>query len=108
MDAYTCARADSRHIHHRLLDFGLTQPQTCLLFYCSTGILGSLGLLALAPLVAWLPEVPARARALARLAVVALPLMLVLYTAYLRLFGDSPAPSGGAAVEEPDYSIYSK
>jgi UDP-GlcNAc:undecaprenyl-phosphate GlcNAc-1-phosphate transferase len=38
-------RADSRHIHHRLLDFGLTQPQTCLLFYCSTGILGSLGLM---------------------------------------------------------------
>jgi UDP-GlcNAc:undecaprenyl-phosphate GlcNAc-1-phosphate transferase len=39
------ALADSRHIHHRLLDFGLTQPQTCLLFYCATGILGSLGLM---------------------------------------------------------------
>lgn len=39
------ARGDSRHIHHRLLDFGLTQPQTCLLFYCATGILGSLGLM---------------------------------------------------------------
>jgi UDP-GlcNAc:undecaprenyl-phosphate GlcNAc-1-phosphate transferase len=38
------AHADSLHIHHRLLDFGLTQPQTCLLFYCATGILGSLGL----------------------------------------------------------------
>ena len=33
------------HIHHRLLDFGLTQRQTCLLFYCATGILGSLGLM---------------------------------------------------------------
>jgi UDP-GlcNAc:undecaprenyl-phosphate GlcNAc-1-phosphate transferase len=39
------ALADSSHIHHRLLDFGLTQPQTCLLFYCATGILGSLGLM---------------------------------------------------------------
>jgi UDP-GlcNAc:undecaprenyl-phosphate GlcNAc-1-phosphate transferase len=39
------AHADSRHIHHRLLDFGLTQGQTCLLFYCATGILGSLGLM---------------------------------------------------------------
>jgi UDP-GlcNAc:undecaprenyl-phosphate GlcNAc-1-phosphate transferase len=39
------AHADSRHIHHRLLDFGLTQAQTCLLFYCATGILGSLGLM---------------------------------------------------------------
>lgn len=38
------AHADSRHIHHRLLNFGLTQMQTCLLFYCATGILGSLGL----------------------------------------------------------------
>jgi UDP-GlcNAc:undecaprenyl-phosphate GlcNAc-1-phosphate transferase len=39
------AHADSRHIHHRLLNFGLTQVQTCLLFYCATGILGSLGLM---------------------------------------------------------------
>jgi UDP-GlcNAc:undecaprenyl-phosphate GlcNAc-1-phosphate transferase len=39
------AHADSRHIHHRLLDFGLTQPQTSLLFYCATGILGALGLM---------------------------------------------------------------
>jgi UDP-GlcNAc:undecaprenyl-phosphate GlcNAc-1-phosphate transferase len=39
------AQADSRHIHHRLLNFGLTQVQTCLLFYCATGILGSLGLM---------------------------------------------------------------
>src|SRR6202011_212087 len=31
------ARGDSMHIHHRLLDFRLTQRQTCLLFYCSTG-----------------------------------------------------------------------
>jgi UDP-GlcNAc:undecaprenyl-phosphate GlcNAc-1-phosphate transferase len=38
-------QADSLHIHHRLLNFGLTQPQTCLLFYCATGILGSLGLM---------------------------------------------------------------
>ena len=39
------AQADSLHIHHRLLNFGLTQPQTCLLFYCATGILGSVGLM---------------------------------------------------------------
>ncbi|HEX6488393.1 MAG TPA: MraY family glycosyltransferase [Candidatus Dormibacteraeota bacterium] len=39
------AHADSRHIHHQLLDFGLSQPQTCLVFYCATGILGALGLM---------------------------------------------------------------
>lgn len=36
--------ADSRHIHHHLLDFGLSQRETCLLFYGATGILGALGL----------------------------------------------------------------
>lgn len=39
------AHADTRHIHHQLLDFGLSQPQTCLVFYCGTGILGALGLM---------------------------------------------------------------
>jgi len=39
------AHADSRHIHHQLLDFGLSQPQACLVFYCATGILGALGLM---------------------------------------------------------------
>ena len=37
--------ADTRHIHHQLLDFGLSQPQACLVFYCATGILGALGLM---------------------------------------------------------------
>ena len=41
------AHADSRHIHHQLLDFGLTQPQTCLVFYGATALLGSLGLMLL-------------------------------------------------------------
>jgi UDP-GlcNAc:undecaprenyl-phosphate GlcNAc-1-phosphate transferase len=39
------AHADTRHIHHQLLDFGLTQPQTCLLFYGATGILGAFALM---------------------------------------------------------------
>ena len=39
------AHADSRHIHHQLLDFGLTQPQACLLFYGATALLGSIGLM---------------------------------------------------------------
>jgi UDP-GlcNAc:undecaprenyl-phosphate GlcNAc-1-phosphate transferase len=39
------AHADSRHVHHQLLDFGLSQPQTCLLFYSATGILGAIGLM---------------------------------------------------------------
>jgi len=30
------AHADSRHIHHHLLDFGLSQRQTCLVFYGAT------------------------------------------------------------------------
>lgn len=41
------AHADSRHIHHHLLDFGLSQPQTCLLFYGATALLGSIGLMLL-------------------------------------------------------------
>jgi len=39
------AHPDTRHIHHQLLDFGLSQPQACLLLYCCTGILGALGLM---------------------------------------------------------------
>ena len=38
------AHADSKHMHHRLLNFGLTQPETCIVFYGATGILGSIGL----------------------------------------------------------------
>lgn len=39
------AHPDTRHIHHQLLDFGLTQWETCLVFYCCAGILGALGLM---------------------------------------------------------------
>jgi UDP-GlcNAc:undecaprenyl-phosphate GlcNAc-1-phosphate transferase len=39
------AHPDSRHIHHQLLDFGLNQAQTCVFFYCGTGILGAVGLM---------------------------------------------------------------
>ncbi len=36
--------ADARHLHHLLLEAGLTQRQTCILFYCASGILGAIGL----------------------------------------------------------------
>ena len=36
--------ADAKHIHHLLLEAGLTQRQTCALFYCASGILGAVGL----------------------------------------------------------------
>lgn len=36
--------ADNGHIHHRLLGLGLTQRQTCLLVYCTSAILGAIGL----------------------------------------------------------------
>jgi len=39
------AHPDTRHIHHQLLDFGLTPLETCLLFYCGTGILGAVALM---------------------------------------------------------------
>jgi UDP-GlcNAc:undecaprenyl-phosphate/decaprenyl-phosphate GlcNAc-1-phosphate transferase len=39
------AHADTRHVHHQLLNFGLSQPQTCLVLYGATGILGALGLM---------------------------------------------------------------
>lgn len=35
---------DTKHIHHRLLDLGLSQRETCVLFYGTSGILGSIGL----------------------------------------------------------------
>jgi UDP-GlcNAc:undecaprenyl-phosphate/decaprenyl-phosphate GlcNAc-1-phosphate transferase len=38
------AHADSMHVHHLLLKFGLTQPETCVVFYGATGILGAIGL----------------------------------------------------------------
>jgi len=48
------AHADSRHIHHHLLDFGLTQPQTCFLFYGATALLGSIGLMLLGHQRIWI------------------------------------------------------
>jgi len=36
--------ADAKHIHHLLLQAGLTPRQTCILFYCASGILGAVGL----------------------------------------------------------------
>jgi UDP-GlcNAc:undecaprenyl-phosphate/decaprenyl-phosphate GlcNAc-1-phosphate transferase len=36
---------DTMHIHHQLLDFGLSQRETCLVFYFSTGITACLGLM---------------------------------------------------------------
>jgi UDP-GlcNAc:undecaprenyl-phosphate/decaprenyl-phosphate GlcNAc-1-phosphate transferase len=36
---------DTEHIHHQLLDFGLSQRQTCLVFYAATGITAGLGLM---------------------------------------------------------------
>jgi UDP-GlcNAc:undecaprenyl-phosphate GlcNAc-1-phosphate transferase len=36
--------ADAKHIHHLLLQAGLTPRQTCILFYCASGILGAAGL----------------------------------------------------------------
>ncbi len=38
------ARADARHLHHRLLRLGLTQRETAVSFYLVTGILGCVGL----------------------------------------------------------------
>jgi len=55
------ARPDLRHIHHRLLDFGLNARQTCFVFYSASGLLGALGLtifghkrLVAVVVVAWL------------------------------------------------------
>jgi len=36
---------DTAHIHHQLLDFGLSERQTCLVFYFATGITACLGLM---------------------------------------------------------------
>jgi UDP-GlcNAc:undecaprenyl-phosphate GlcNAc-1-phosphate transferase len=39
------AHPDTAHIHHQLLDFGLSQRETCLVFYFATGITAGLGLM---------------------------------------------------------------
>jgi UDP-GlcNAc:undecaprenyl-phosphate/decaprenyl-phosphate GlcNAc-1-phosphate transferase len=44
-EGVSIAHPDTRHIHHQLLDFGLTQGQICVVFYCSAAILGSFGLM---------------------------------------------------------------
>lgn len=38
------ARADARHLHHRLLELGLTTRETAITFYLVTAILGCVGL----------------------------------------------------------------
>jgi UDP-GlcNAc:undecaprenyl-phosphate GlcNAc-1-phosphate transferase len=38
------SQADANHIHHVLLQAGLSQRQTCILFYGASGILGAIGL----------------------------------------------------------------
>lgn len=38
------AHADARHLHHRLLDLGLTARETAVAFYLTTAILGCIGL----------------------------------------------------------------
>jgi hypothetical protein len=38
------AQPDLKHIHHRLLDFGLSARQTCFVFYSASGLLGAVGL----------------------------------------------------------------
>jgi UDP-GlcNAc:undecaprenyl-phosphate/decaprenyl-phosphate GlcNAc-1-phosphate transferase len=47
LEGVSFARADAKHIHHRLLDLGLSQRETCLVFYGATGILGAIGLTVL-------------------------------------------------------------
>jgi UDP-GlcNAc:undecaprenyl-phosphate GlcNAc-1-phosphate transferase len=37
---------DTEHVHHQLLTFGLSQRETCLVFYSATGITAGLGLMA--------------------------------------------------------------
>ena len=39
------AQPDLKHIHHRLLDFGLNARQTCAVFYSASALLGAVGLM---------------------------------------------------------------
>lgn len=55
------AQPDLKHIHHRLLDFGLDARQTCFVFYSASSLLGAFGLMLFGHqrivavvLVAWL------------------------------------------------------
>jgi UDP-GlcNAc:undecaprenyl-phosphate GlcNAc-1-phosphate transferase len=47
LEGVSLARADAKHIHHRLLGLGLSQRETCLVFYGATGIGGAAGLTVL-------------------------------------------------------------
>jgi len=76
------AHPDTRHIHHQLLDFGLTQRQICLLFYCCSAILGALGLMIFG-----------HRRALAAVVLLMLvPLSTVLGDLFIRSTRRIPAP----------------
>jgi UDP-GlcNAc:undecaprenyl-phosphate GlcNAc-1-phosphate transferase len=44
-EGISIAHPDTAHIHHQLLDFGLSQRETCLVFYSATGITSALGLM---------------------------------------------------------------
>ena len=44
MTKASVTQPDLRHIHHRLLDFGLNARQTCFVFYSASGLLGAVGL----------------------------------------------------------------
>jgi UDP-GlcNAc:undecaprenyl-phosphate GlcNAc-1-phosphate transferase len=44
MTKASVAQPDLKHIHHRLLDFGLNARQTCFVFYSASGLLGAVGL----------------------------------------------------------------
>jgi len=35
----------AEHVHHQLLDFGLSQRETCVVFYAATGVTSGLGLM---------------------------------------------------------------
>ncbi|PZR71101.1 MAG: undecaprenyl-phosphate alpha-N-acetylglucosaminyl 1-phosphate transferase [Candidatus Dormiibacter spiritus] len=79
------AHADSNHVHHQLLDFGLSQRETCLLFYGATGILGAAGLALLG----------AHQRLLAAAVVVTLVIVSSLLGERLRLLNRRvPVPGG--------------
>ncbi|HZQ50094.1 MAG TPA: MraY family glycosyltransferase [Candidatus Dormibacteraeota bacterium] len=44
MSRASVTQPDLRHIHHRLLDFGLNARQTCFVFYSASGLLGAVSL----------------------------------------------------------------
>jgi len=83
------ASSDSSHLHHKLISMGLTQRQSVVLLYITSGVLGLCGFIF-----------ANKNYISAVILLVLLPVFVFAYAKYL--VGDKSAPGNGAGPEESD------